>query len=984
MTNLKLYKRGLAFVIFLFAAIVYYLTVQPSVSFWDCGEYLATAYGLEIPHPPGAPLFLLLARFFAMLPIAENIAFRMNLISVLTSALAVTMLYFVIIKVIENFSGKNYKNLMSALVVYFTSAIGALTFAFAMITWWNASETEVYATNTFVFASIVYLLLIWHERADEIDHEKYILFIAYLVGLSTSLRLMGALTTISIVMMIMFRKFVTDEKELKKTTIYFLIHVAVLLVLGLILWSSQTMTQAPSPEEYKSFDSKFALFMVIGTAIFCGVFWKKIFNRNSIYLVLLTGGILLVIIYPGIVRYLPNLIANIVGKSNSAAIVVIALLFAGLFYFIFYTSRKGKYTLNLLLKSFLFVILGFTTYATIIIRSNQTPPINENAPNNFKELVTYLNREQYGEWPSFQRRYSMESHQQAIYTNYSSDLDFLWGYQMNHMMTRYLLWNFAGRESWDQDSGPNVAPFNGIANVIGKLFNLKFAGDISRSYLGIPFLLGLFGIFFHFKKDWKMASVLLVLFLMVTYVTAYYQNQQEPQPRERIKFYGTMCLLFSMWISIGLYGLIDFLKNKFIEKSFTKFIPVAVLILAFVFIPMRMFSSNYREQDRSKDLMPWDFAYNLLQSCAPNAVLFTGGDNDTFPLWYLQEVEGVRRDVRVACLSLVNTNWYLLQLKNEEPHGAIRVDMELSDEEIQNISPVRWKETTIQLPVPKETYAEFETDMKLKLADSAFVQPDNIEFTLKPYYGSAEEGAIRPQDVAVLSIVKANNWKRPIYFATTCSDDSWIGMDKYLSLEGLAYRLVPFKNTGRGEMIYEPKLSKNLLIENPSFSKTFRPGFKFRGLNDKSIYFDDNHQRMIQNYRHLFLRLAFYYLNNKENKKAIDAVNTMREKIYYDEDNGDYRILYDIANVYQNAGEQKKFEELAVKIEKLALKRLETNPNEVSSYYNPYSILLQLYETKQEYSKAVNILRKLQNYYPGDPSIKQMIARFDSLKNIKQ
>ena len=975
--NLKYVKRGLALSVFLLAGITYYLTAQPSVSFWDCGEYLATAYGMEIPHPPGAPLFLILARFASMLPIASNIAFRMNLISVFTSAAAVLLLYLVIIKIIENFRGNTYSKSSEALVVYFTAAIGSLTHAFTMITWWNAVETEVYATNTFVFASIVLLLLIWNERADKVENEKFILLIAYLVGLSTSLRLMGALTTISIVMLIMFRKYVYDEKELKRTAYYFLAHVALVLILGIILWSSQTQTQPPSPEEYKSFDTKFAGLIFVASAIFIGVFWKKLFNRNSIYLILFTGGIILVLIYPSVVRYLPNLISKIVGSNNYFAVILILALLSLLFYAIFYTGKKGKATLNLLLKSFFFVILGFTSYGVIIIRANQNPPINENSPNNFNELVTYLNREQYGDWPTFQRRYSTEPHQQEIYTKYSSDLDFLWNYQMNHMMSRYILWNFAGRQSWDQDSGPNVAPFNGVANIFGNLFGLKFEGDVSKSYFGIPFLIGLIGIFFHFRKDWKMASVFLVLFIMITYVTAYYQNQQEPQPRERIKFYGTMCFLFSMWISVGLYNIIEVLKNKYNSKSFSKFIPVLVLPLAFVLIPARLFVSNYHEQDRSKDWMPWDFAYNLLQSCATDAVLFTNGDNDTFPLWYLQEVEGVRQDVRVACLSLVNTNWYLSQLKNEEPHGAKKVEMGLTDEEIDKIETVRWETQKFAIPVPKSVYVKF------GITDTSITNSGKVEFEMKPTLNYGDVQAVRPQDLAVQSIVMANNWKRPIYFASTCSEDSKIGLDAYLRLEGMAYRLVPFKNKSKSEFIDEELLSKNLLRENPSFSKTYESGFKFRGLNDSNIYFDDNHQGMIQNYRMIFLRLAMNYAYNNQKEKASAVIDMLKKKIPFNIDNTDYRILFDITNLYSLIGNMDEYKKLALQIEPKALMMIDSNPGDVTSYYNPYNILLQIYETLHEYNKAINILKKLENFFPNDPSIKQMITKYDSLKNAK-
>jgi hypothetical protein len=917
-----------------------------------------------------------------MLPIAGNIAFRMNIISVLASAGSVMLLYFVIIKTIENYRGKDYAKFSDAAIIYIIATIGALAHAFTMISWWNAVETEVYATNTFVFAGILYTMLVWNERADEVDSERFILLVAYLVGLSTSLRLMGALTTISIIMIIMFRKYVHDDKELKKTVYYLLAHIGVVLLLAIILWTGANSTQMPSPEEYGAFDMRFAAIIAFASLVFIGAFWKKIVNWNSIYFVLLTGGILLVLIYPGVVRYIPNLIAKISGTNDTIATVCILALMGGLGYLIYYTAKKNKPTLNLIFKSFLFIVLGFTSYGVIIIRADLNPPINENAPSNFSTLVTYLNREQYGDWPTFQRRYSTEPHQQAIYSSYSSDFDFLWNYQMNHMMTRYIMWNFAGRESWDQDSGVNVWPFNGIANVIGKPFGLRFAGEASHSYYGIPFLIGLIGIFFHFRRDWKMAMVYMVMFLMITYITAYYQNQQEPQPRERIKFYGTMCFMFSIWIAVGLHNLTELLKKKLGDNTISKAAPAVVLALAFVFIPVRLFVSNYNEQDRSKDWLPWDFAYNMLQSCEPNAVLFTNGDNDTFPLWYLQEVEGIRQDIRIANLSLINTPWYIKQLKNETPHGAAKVDMNLSDLEIDDVRPMRWDARTMELPTPTDTNKSGEMTKSLGTLDSTGAAEGKITWKMNPTLSFGDVNAIRAQDIAVLSIIQANNWKRPIYFAATCSNDSRIGLDDYVRLEGLAYQLVPTKNTNRMEMVDRPKLEKNLLEENPSFSKTFQPGFKYRGLNDLNIYRDDNHDRMIQNYRGLFIRLAIDYTNDKDYAKAVQVMDFMQKKIPVEPEKVDFRILRDISNVYYNAHQMVKYTELARFIEKKAIKNISDNPQDVNSYYNPYTILLEVYENLSEYDKAVGILKKLKVFYPGDPTINELIRKYESLKQI--
>ena len=296
--------------------------------------------------------------------------------------------------------------------------------------------------------------------------------------------------------------------------------------------------------------------------------------------------------------------------------------------------------------SFIFALIGFTTFAMVIIRSNQNPPMNENEPNTFTELVSYLNREQYGDFPIFKRRFATEPHQQIVYTGYNSDLDFFWRYQMNHMMTRYWLWNYAGREGWNQDDGANIAPFNQVGNIFGKIFNIHFEGNAKDSLFAIPFILGLLGIYFHFKKDWKMASVFMIMFILMGYLTAFYQNQQQPQPRERDYFYVGGFFVFSIWIAIAIRALVDIAQEKVKSDALKKTAVVGVLTLGIILVPIKMFSANYYTHDRSKNWIPWDYSYNLLQSCAPNGVLFTNGDNDTFPVWYLQDVEGVRRDVK--------------------------------------------------------------------------------------------------------------------------------------------------------------------------------------------------------------------------------------------------------------------------------------------------------------------------------------------------
>ncbi|HOI30516.1 MAG TPA: DUF2723 domain-containing protein [Melioribacteraceae bacterium] len=945
----KVLNRIIAFAVFLLSLIVYLMTVQPTVSFWDCGEFIASSYLLQVPHPPGTPFFILLGRLFSMIPFTENIGLRVNMISVLSSAFTVMFLYLTAVKLIELYRKKTAETIFESLTVYIPAAIGALSLAFSDTFWFNAVEAEVYAFSTFFIAIVIWLMIQWNERADQPDNEKYLILIAYLIGLSTGVHLMAVLAIVPVVMVVIFRKYLTDEEVLKKTGYIFLIHAAIVLVIAMIMWGSQTESAPPSPEQFQSVDSRFFMILAAISLIFMGAMYKKIFQRNSFYIPLIIGGIALVAVYPGLVKYVPKLITTL-GKNNTVLdLIIVAVIFIGLIAGIIWTSNKGKPTFNLILKCFLFALIGTTSYAIIIIRANQEPPINMNSPKTFTELESYLNREQYGDFPTFKRRFSNEPHQLKIYTDYSSDLDFLWTYQMNHMFNRYLLWNYVGRESSYQDSGVDW-----------------------KDLLGIPFFIGLFGMYYHFRRDWKMGAVFLVMFIFLGYLTAFYQNQQQPQPRERDYFYVGAFFVFSIWIAIGMNGMIELIKEKFTQIKSINPLIAGLMVTGFIAVPVNMLNANYFEHNRARNYVPWDYAYNLLQSVAPNAILFTNGDNDTFPLWYLQDVEGIRRDVRIANLSLLNTGWYIKQLKNTTPHGAQKVDISFTDEEIDQMMPMRWDPREMQIDVPPDVIKEF------GVTDSAIVNTGKLKWTMKNSVQFGDINAIRTQDLICLDIIMQSKWNRPVYYAVTCSDDSRLSLDDYLQMEGMALRLVPAKSKAKSiEYINEEVLRKNLLTKNVDISETFQSGFLFRGLNDKSIFFDENHERLVQNYRNAFIRLALYYLyEEKSDAKVIEALEEMENKIPRHVITMDYRIKHDVAKIYYSANARKQYEELATEVIESAKRSLERNPRDFSSWYNPYDILLTHYDNLGMYREAIDLLLGLQSLVPDDPQIKELIKQY--------
>jgi len=982
--NFKIFHKITAGAVFFISLIILWLTVQPSVPFWDCGEFIAASYSLQVPHPPGTPFFLIIGRVFAMLPFDWNIAYKINLISVISSALSVLLLYLIAVKLIENYRGKKPENLSDALSTYIAAAIGALSFSFSDTFWFNGVEAEVYAFSTLLFGLVVWLMLLWNEKADRKDNEKYLLMIAYLIGLSTGVHLMSVLAIVPVVMIIVFRKYVDDEEALKKTAFIFLGHTAAVLLIALAMWAGQTGTTPPSPEEYQSYDSKFKVIIAGISILIMAVFWRKLFTRNSFYVPLIIGGIALFFTYPGIVKFLPELMTAITGDSIAIEILFLVVMFGALGYGVNYSIKNKKPTLHLVFMSIIFTLIGFTTFAMVIIRSNQQPPMNENEPDTFPELVKYLNREQYGDFPTFKRRFATEPHQQGVYTNYKSDLDFFWRYQMNHMMTRYMLWNYAGRENWDQDAGVNVGFLNGVFNAtIGKWVNITFKkGDPVNTFWGIPFFIGILGIVMHFRRDWKMASVFMIMFILMGYLTAFYQNQQQPQPRERDYFYVGAFFVFSIWIAIGIRGLIDIITEKVTNLTYRRVAAASVLVLGIVLIPVKMVTANYWTHDRSENWIPWDYSYNLLQSCAPNAVLFTNGDNDTFPLWYLQDVEGVRRDVKIANLSLLNTPWYIKQLKNNDPYKVGKIKMRLTDEQIAQVSPVRWEPRDVSLPTPQPgTSSMTDIYQRYNIIDSSTMKQGKITWRMNNTISFGEIKALRIQDIMVKEILESNNWERPIYFAVTCSEDSKIGLSDYLKMEGMAFRVVPERSTGF-TFINEEILRKQLL-GNPdqTTSKNYKPGFMFRGLSNHDIFFDENHTRMTVNYRTAFWRLSTYYVTNRKNELAIATLDEMEKVMPTSIFPMELGLYYQIANVYHSAGAEDKFRKIASEIEEKAWKKIEENPSNVQSNYgySPYQVLMYTYEDMKAYDKLANLWKRIEQLYPADASVKANIQKYTAL-----
>ena len=862
-------NRLIAFFTLALSFLVYYDTMAPSVSYWDCGEFIAVSYTLGVPHPPGSPLFLLLGRIASMLPFSEDIAFRVNLLSPLSSAFAVFFLYLIIVQVVNHWRGK-IESKQDALIAFGAGVVGSLTFAFTDSHWFNAVEAEVYSFSTFFTAIVVWLILLWSEKADEKGHERYILIIAYMIGLATGLHLLNLLTLPFVALVIYFRKYKFQ-------------------------WVS------------------FGITMAITAVIFF-------------------------IIHNVIIKGMPK-IADAIGVF-STALLIIAIF--GAMVWVISNQRK---LMSVALTSMVLVLIGYSTYALIFIRSNQNPGIDENDPETVEAFISYLEREQYGDVGILPRRFngippihevagypegpgrSFSSSQNKSYSRYESSKqwDYFWDYQIRKMYNRYFLWQFAGR-------GPASDP--GVIRMGAR--NNEDGIDLTQFGLPLAFILGIIGMFYHAYKDERMAFSIMSLFIMTGYAIIIYLNQDDPQPRERDYSYVGSFFAFSVWIGVGTAAISEWISKYVKNSDLSKRLIVLALITQVILVPTVMARANYHSHDRSGNFVAWDYSYNLLQSCEPNGIIFTNGDNDTFPLWYLQEVENLRTDVAVVNLSLLNTPWYIKQWRDKRPKETQFIT--LSDRKIDQLtsSLQRWEKQKVRVPV----------------YDDPKNKKGYIEWEMKPTY---QGQALRVQDMMIMRIISDAAWRVPIYFAVTVSQQNRIGLDNFLDMQGLTFQLkshrtspvdtdkmyenlmtdvgtkewsTDFNHSDFYESMVNPSESSRGKIDldkgdskmNQGWSKEYQSGYMYRNLGNDKIYYNKQTKRLLQNYRSAYVQLAFtYYVdyqnelkkkNRSEDKlaelkdKIIRTLHKMGEKIpestipIISED-----LHYQVARIYGDLGE---------------------------------------------------------------------------------
>ncbi|HBY17978.1 MAG: hypothetical protein XE04_0949 [Marinimicrobia bacterium 46_43] len=827
-------KFWLGLIALLGSFAVYFRTMAPTLSFWDCGEFIATSYIMGVPHPPGSPIFLLLGRIFTMLPLNPDIGWRMNLMSPIASAGAVLLLYLIIIQFSHFFTAKD-QNGHKQWIVYLSAFIGAMTFAFTTSHWFNAVEAEVYALSTFFTAIVVWLVLKWHEADEQHAHgERYLILIAYLIGLAIGVHMLNLLALPFIALIIYFR-----HKEFKWGPL-------ILLAAGTGLY-----------------------FVIINTGII----------RGTARLALLMG------IDPAAISF-PLAIAVI--------LLIIYIAYLVMKSFLKNHAPAWKWT-QIALIGLALITIGYSSYETIFIRSLKNPNIDENDPESVRQAVAYLEREQYGAI-TFDRTARWQESPNR--NQYSGPWDFFWKYQVKKMYIRYFNWQFIGR------TGDQLDP--------SKLW-------------GIPFLVGWFGMFYHFMRDRNRALSVLALFFMTGLAIIIYLNQPDPQPRERDYSYVGSFFAFSIWIGLGVYGIlnwVDKLKNKKVKSWL---VPATAVILLLV-LPVNMLRANYKEHNRHGNYVASDYAYNLLNTVAPNGIIFTNGDNDTFPLWYMQEVEKVRTDVRVVNLSLLNTPWYILQLKHNEP----KLDIPLSDEQIQQMTVIPWKSRQMSIEVPKELNPQGE-----------------ITWRMDPGF---RDIGLRVQDQMIYILARAAAWERPVYFAVTVPDDNRIGLGEYLSMEGLAMRLHPKK---------VPHVDPDKIYEN------FTQKYRFRNLDNPDVYLNNNIKRLLQNYRTCAMQAVMAFLEKGEKEKARNLLDFLEAKIpeenipiYHPE------LMLQMGRLYLETGDTSEL-----------LERVERYVSRDNLRYNEYFNAAQVYYMDlQDYEKAASVMENAYLLRPRDPQTVGMLA----------
>jgi len=928
--------------IFAVSALVYLLTLEPTVSFWDCGEFILSAFRLQVGHPPGAPLFVMIGRIASLFAGGDTskVALMINILSALSSAFAIMFLFWTIThlirRVLSRYSSLEAKHIP---VILAGGITGALAYTFSDTFWFSAVEGELYALSSLVTGLVFWGMLKWEEEADETYAGRWIILIAYVMGLSLGIHRLNLLVIPALVFVFYFRRYEITTGGIIKT---FLVAV-----------------------------------LILGSVVF----------------VLIPG-------IPKIAGWFELLFVNVFGLPfNTGLFIYILFIITGLVYGIRYSLAKKKIVLNYVLTILTVILIGYSSYAMIMIRSSVRPPMNQNNPSDVFSLSYYLNMEQYGSTPKlygqyysapvtgvknviagynktggryepyyrpsyeysndfetvFPRMYSQDpEHEDAYkywgkitgrkYTLNSSsgketltcptfveNLRFFFRYQIGYMYLRYFMWNFAGRQNDIQGNG-NPINGNWISGIkfidelrLGRLD--KMPSDLKtnkgrNTFYFLPLIIGILGMAWQYRNGKEGFWLVMAFFIMTGIAIIFYLNQYPNQPRERDYAYAGSFYAFAVWIGMGSVFLYEKTRSLAGEK--------ASIVLSFVLVmlacPVLMASQNWDDHDRSGRYTARDIGSNYLNSCAPNSILFTYGDNDSFPLWYAQDVEDIRTDVRVANLSYLQAGWYIEMMRQKafksDPmpltlesgkyrEGARnqlpvnnRVDKPVELSEVVHFAGLDDRKYMIDLTGRGDYLNYLPANKFLIDVDTALVFSNGTvkeyfrDSLLNPVIWKYTESDAFKGDLAIMDLLSTNKWERPVYFSTTVPSSQYKGLEKFFVQEGLAYRVAPIR-TG------EPEQGEFGVIDHIVMYDNLMNRFRWGNAADPGVYLDENNKRMFSNFRRIFANLGKALLERGDTTRAVEVARRGLEIVPAEKLPDDYFAI-GLAEVLIRAGKREE------------------------------------------------------------------------------
>ena len=1022
MKQYKLVNNLMGWFVFAVAAVVYCLTIESSASFWDCPEFITTGFKLEVGHPPGAPFFMLTANLFSQLASdPSQVAYMVNVMSALLSAGCILFLFWSITHLTRRLICGTSSTIKTGQMITIIGAglVGSLAYTFSDTFWYSAVEGEVYAYSSFFTAVVFWFILKWEEEADSVRSDRWIILIAYMMGLSVGVHLLNLLCIPAIVLIYYYKK---RPNAGWKGSLMALILSAVLIaailygiVPGIVKvggWFELLFVNGLS----MPFNTGLIIYIVVLVAALVWSIWETYAARSAARTYI---AFIAVVALTGLPFYGHGVKCVILG------LVVLAALAAYLFNMdkLKEQWRMSARVMSTALVSIMMIVIGYSSYAVIVVRSSANPPMDQNSPEDIFTLGSYLNREQYGDTPLFyggtyaskvkrtvQGQYwvpvvkegakvyipkekenpdekdqyfvvrvkeeavmepsmlfpRMHSVDHAnwpagnttvnLYDNWvggikgreamvnvggqrqkvkvptqMDNIKFFINYQVNFMYWRYFMWNFVGRQNDIQghgelEHGNWITGINFIDRLLvgdQTLLPSELRDNKGRNvFYGLPLILGLVGLFWQAgrgKRGARQFWVVMMLFFMTGLAIVLYLNQTPMQPRERDYAYAASFYAFAIWIGMGVAGIAQGLQRLTKNQA----VAATMATLVCVLVPLQMASQTWDDHDRSNRYMARDFGQNYLNTLPEKGapIIFTNGDNDTFPLWYNQEVEGVRTDTRVCNLSYLQTDWYIDQMRRpayDSPSVPIqweRLDYVEGTNDVVYIRPEMKKlvlDTYKKQPTaarrqfgedPFELRNVLDYWVKSKDENLHYIPTDTVYITLdkaailrsgmyipEQYRGATDEETmskmpdrmeislkgrsyLTKSNIMLLEMLASTNWERPLYMSTTVGGENYVGLENFFLQEGLAYRITPFNFRKLG---IAPQ--GGYAVDSETMYNNLMNRFKFGGMNTPGIYIDETITRMGYTHRRLYTMLANQLLREGKKEKALAVLDKCEEE----------------------------------------------------------------------------------------------------------